>query len=252
MTVQIQHTMLPEGDKGFSIKKYTGDAPFDISQYYDNPFMSLSVCWRGFVATFAVKNNRLLLKDLRVFKETETPRVINGAKPKFVDFFDSKILSYKNIDLELDYTGKMLITKGDSQLGLHPKFNIASHKNITELVFSSGVLQEQEDLSELIEQFRETLYDHAKKECIEENSLKMLSELSSKAISKEKVTAEDKEKMKVFFQEAKKLILADKLSEVPKQITNHLFKNFKLKDAEFKEEFNQKFYLNYGYSPYDW
>ncbi|WP_298517049.1 hypothetical protein [uncultured Kordia sp.] len=244
MTVQIQHTILPEGDKGFSIKKYTGDAPFDISKYYDRPFMSFSACWRGFVATFTVKNNRLLLKDLRVFKETEAPRVIHDTKPKYVDFFDSKILSYKNINLELDYTGRMLITKGNLQFGLRPMFNIISHKNITELVFSSGILQEQEDLSELIEQFREAIYDHAKEEYKKGNLLKQIDVAS--------LDTKKKEELEILKHAYGKLILEENLIELPTQVIYPLFENFKLTDDSFKKEFNQRFYLNYGYSPYAW
>lgn len=252
MTVQIKHTIIPDEEEGFSVKKYSGNPPFDISPYFTEPFMSFSACWRGFVATFTIKNTRLLLKDLGVFKEIEKPKIINGVTPNFIDFFDSKIPYYENIGLELAYTGRMLITNGYIKLGLSPIFDIASHENITELVFSSGILQEKEDLSGLIERFREDLFDHAKEECNEENSLKMLSELSSKAKIKKKVTAEDKENIKVIFQESKKLILTEKLSEVPRQITHHLFKNFKFKDDEFKKEFNQRFDLNYGHSPYDW
>ncbi|EDP98291.1 hypothetical protein U8527_20055 [Kordia algicida OT-1] len=244
MTVQIQHTILPEENKGFSIRRYTGEAPFDISQYYKRPFISFSACWRGFVAIFKIQNNKLLLKDLRVFKETESPRIINGVKPKFVDFFDSKILSYENINLELDYTGRMQITKGYLQFGLRPKFNIASNENITELVFSSGVLQKQEDLSELIEQFREALYDHAKEEYKKGNLFKGIDIAS--------LNSKEQEELETLNQSYGKSILEEKLIELPRNIIYPLFENFKLTDDDFKKEFNQRFYLNYGYSAYDW
>jgi len=242
MTVQLRNSIFPIGDEGFSIDKYTGNAPFDISKYFERPFISFSACWRGYVATFGVEEHILVLKDLRVFKHVEKPKIINGIAPKFIDFLGSEIPYYENVGLELEYSGRMLITKGYKKLGLRTMFNIAENENISELVFSSGILEEYEDLSYLIDQFRETLYDHVKEEFTNGNLLKLLK--ISPSITK-KQEKEITEHLDVLISE-------EKLSELPELLVYPLFENFKLKDANFKRYFNQRFFLNYGHSAYDW
>jgi hypothetical protein len=247
MTRQIRDSIIPNenDDRSYSVRYYEGGRPFKFSDYFKEPFIFFTACWHRHVAHYKIVNNDLILDNLRVFKDTDTAPTINGVKPEFIEFFDSRIPVYRNLGMKMEYTGRIMVHSGYLSLGLRPIFEDVQVKNIYEYKFISGNLEQQKDLSWLTEQFRKELLEYAIEHC---ETDEMMNKLLGHAIRNKKNISEVKEMMK----EAKEMILSGNLGKLPKSFNYPLFVNFKLKDREFHKEFTKRLYQNYGFNGYDW
>jgi hypothetical protein len=81
-----------------------------------------TACWRGYVATYALKKGMLVLKKLYTNNgnniENEIPRINNklpeiSIRKGLIDEFKNTLrdFTYKNIDLKIQYTGSIVITR---------------------------------------------------------------------------------------------------------------------------------------------
>ncbi len=171
MTAQIEDLFRYQGIK-YSV---SGTSEGELDELFDPSLLALtpvgvwSDCLRGFQAVFAIVDSRLVLDTLHVNLfaggEDDEPQKglpINGVSPtgssgKY-DFFDNH---YVGIGYHLEYTGGLLLADGFIQdlyvhMGFHPAWK---YTNVVELVFETGVLQNEFDRSERMAELRQLLLD---------------------------------------------------------------------------------------------
>lgn len=123
------------------------------------PTEKTTACWRGYVAEFAILENRLVLKDLTTNngKRDVEPVVLNGISPFIIGSEKYQDWYYENINLEISYSGAILITDGFLReyyvhMGFQSPF---SYTKVVELIFEHGLLISTNDLSDVATKFRE-------------------------------------------------------------------------------------------------
>jgi hypothetical protein len=125
------------------------------------PEAKSTACWRGYVAEFAVSENQLVLKNLSTNNGNGKSPIptINGTEPLIVkpeglvpEYSKWLELLYKNVNLELHYSGAALLTdKFISDRYIHMGFQSPlSYEVVIELTFENGILQEKKDLSSVV------------------------------------------------------------------------------------------------------
>ncbi|MCE7748923.1 MAG: hypothetical protein GPJ51_11030 [Candidatus Heimdallarchaeota archaeon] len=151
MTGQIPDSFLYEGEV-YSLIGIEEEEPFSPLDYDIMPEMASTACWRGFVLYYKLDDNYLTLQDMQL--NTQEAKKINGVKPmKTKDMFK---FHYQDLNLKLDYTGKLLIARDFiDEMYVHMGFQrpIAFRK-VVELDFNNGELLSVNDLSEQMENRR--------------------------------------------------------------------------------------------------
>jgi len=133
--------------------------PFlDIEELGLHPGEYSTACYRGYVATFELDGNNLVLKDLITNnwgvgggRPSKSAPKINGVTPKMIDPIKNKgDLEYKNINLPIKYTGAVNLKDGFIQERyVHDGFQSPiSYKTVIELTFENGILKSEKDRSQ--------------------------------------------------------------------------------------------------------
>ncbi len=136
------------------------------------PLSVFSACWRGYFASFALIDNRLVLDalDVSLLKRTQGKGkppsylqllgpTINGVAPEGPPEGD-KVRAFNNhyrgLAYHLDYSGGLLLAEGFiRQLYVHMGFHPAwKYENVIELVFQNGRLVSESDKSSEIANVR--------------------------------------------------------------------------------------------------
>ncbi|MHA1218806.1 MAG: hypothetical protein ACTSO5_09005 [Candidatus Heimdallarchaeaceae archaeon] len=151
MTGQIPDSFLYEGEV-YSLIGIEEEEPFSPLDYDIIPEMASTACWRGFVLYYKLDNNYLILQDMQL--NTEEAKEIHGVKPKITkDMFK---FHYQDLNLQLDYSGKLLIARDFiDEMYVHMGFQrpIAFRK-VVELDLNNGELLSVNDLSDQMENRR--------------------------------------------------------------------------------------------------
>ncbi len=151
MTGQLPDSFLYE-DEVYSLISIADEEPFTPLDYDIIPQMASTACWRGFVLYYKLDNNSLILQDMQL--NTKEAKEINNIKPtKTKDMFR---FHYQDLNLKLDYSGKLLIARDFiDEMYVHMGFQrpIAFRK-VVELDFKNGELLSVNDLSEQMENRR--------------------------------------------------------------------------------------------------
>jgi hypothetical protein len=132
-----------------------------------NPRKFSTACYRGYVATFALYKNKLILKKLYTNNGNEIDREIPAINNKVPEISIRKGLidelkntlrdfTYTNINLKIQYTGSIIITKDFIQERyVHRGFQSPlSYNTVIQLTFNIGQLITEKDLSCLAESAR--------------------------------------------------------------------------------------------------
>lgn len=167
MTMQANDRFVYD-DKSYSISAIQFPKLFfDIHKIGIYPGATSSACWRGYVATFCLHENFLVLKALDTNNNNgrSVPVAINGIMPKVVKE-DGLIDKYKNsrewhycdVNLKIPYSGNILITDDFIHARyVHMGFQSPiSYRKVIELSFNDGELVDTKDISDLVAQIRET------------------------------------------------------------------------------------------------
>jgi hypothetical protein len=156
MTAQINDSFLFQ-DQKFSIVGVSDENLFHPAEYGKQPLPRITSCWRGYVATYAILDDKLVLSMLQVNLGREGPPVHN-VRPAFSTqgTFDN---IYRNIDLPVDFSGGMLVANGFIQslyvhMGFHPAWK---YETVLDLIFSQGTLLETRDVSRQMAEMREKM-----------------------------------------------------------------------------------------------
>ena len=155
MTGQISDGFRYQG-RDFDIARISDEKTwFKPSRLRLRPEAPTTACWRGFLAHFALADDRLVLDQLHVFlvgkdrAPTAGPS-IKGVKPKGPsaehDWFNNH---YLDLCYPLKYTGRLLLGAGFiSELYVHMGAQLPwKYEEVHELVFQEGVLVEAHDRS---------------------------------------------------------------------------------------------------------
>jgi hypothetical protein len=123
-----------------------------------------TACYRGYLATFAVKQDRLVLDQLRINLEDPdlggpAPPLVNGksaSRPDEEFFFN---FEYLDLDYHLEYSGGVLLADGFIEelyvhMGFHPAWK---YTTVKELTFEHGQLRQVKDVSATMAEFREDI-----------------------------------------------------------------------------------------------
>jgi hypothetical protein len=137
----------------------SGGLLFDPAEHGIELVADRTSCHRGFICTYAVKAQQLLLRDVGVCMDTTigTNALIRlfGKSPVVSDRSFPPVI-YRQLNVEIPYSGGLLLG-----LGLIPEFYLHmgfqpvwTYRKVHELVFQSGHLMEARDCSMAAEEFR--------------------------------------------------------------------------------------------------
>jgi hypothetical protein len=143
-------------------------------------------CKRGYVAIFSINNEKLVLNSLFTNNgfqiENEAP-LINGKLPKISipkDYNDTTWweFTYEDINLIMNYTGSILITKDFiDDMYVHLGFQSPISYNIViQLIFNDGNLISSKDLSDIAALMRKGKTKTAKKKMKEKNIVQWIDD----------------------------------------------------------------------------
>jgi hypothetical protein len=164
MTGQINDVIVINR-KGFSVVGVNGGELFTPESIGIMPIATMTACWRGYICEYKISYKKLLLDKLWLsFGEEEISEntnkfipqkgpPINGVNPYEGGEFNN---IYEKLNYEVDFTGGILAGRKFIQdLYVHMGFQSAwKYKNVFELIFIHGKVQEIRDVSEQVEQIR--------------------------------------------------------------------------------------------------
>jgi len=156
MTGQIPDKLI-YNKSSYSIVGLKGEglpSPLDFGL---NPISPHTANWRGFIMTYKIAENCLIVQEMNVTVKNlnENPPLINNINPE-TKKEGSVHLTYNNLKLKTDFTGKILIAKDfiDSMY-VHMGFQSPiSFKSVIELEISAGTLIKVTDFSEIMKKYR--------------------------------------------------------------------------------------------------
>lgn len=164
MTAQM-NDMFRYGNATHSISGISEGELFSPQTLEMHPQGRCSACWRGYLATYAVVDRRLVVADLSINLALDDDAVgptINGVTPTR-DTRESIIFDciYVDLNYHVEYTGGVLLTKGFIQelyvhMGFHPAWK---YKQVLELVFENGRLVQEFDRSAAMAEVRRRILD---------------------------------------------------------------------------------------------
>lgn len=173
MTTQISDIFKLD-NREYNVANINGNELFNIKDIGLEAFPCCSACWRGNLCKYALKNSQLILDELLVFFGdydnnnhiiSREGSLINGVQPVFrptldddyyieddMQFFNNK---YQNLDLEINFTGGILIASDWEFISWDYFIPAWQYKNALELVFDNGKLLSIQDVSQEMAEFRE-------------------------------------------------------------------------------------------------
>jgi hypothetical protein len=159
MTSQIADQVIFE-DEQYAITAIDGTGLFHPAEHgYEPRFLSTG-CYRGFVCTYAVVADRLLLRALELGSEAE-PAPFDGVRPQLVEY---EGWQYDGLNRPVAFTGRLLIGAGrpDVRPRLHMGFWPAwMFDQVRELTFRNGQLLTATDCSAELAAVRASVADLA-------------------------------------------------------------------------------------------
>lgn len=160
MTAQIGDKFIFRGDD-YSIVAISNPIQFDPKDYGLKPTPRSSACWKGYWCDYHISENGIMLKNLYVYSEDNCYPEINGIKPEAKEgkkkFQYMGHYLYKDLDMFMDYTGKILVGKGFMRdYYIHMGYQRAwAYEVLEELVFESGKLVRVIQHSEMAKKLRD-------------------------------------------------------------------------------------------------
>lgn len=111
-------------------------------------------CWRGYYATYSVKNDKLQLVNLTINDETRSYPDINGVQAEITPSRPERF--YRNIGVHLEFSGQLRLAKDFiKEMYIHMGYQTAHcFQTVYDLTFEKGVLVEALDRSEEVAALR--------------------------------------------------------------------------------------------------
>jgi len=166
MTAQMSDIARYQG-KDYALAGVRGEGMFSPEAHGLQPRGTCTACWRGYVCTYAVTDETLLLDQLainlgdpKIRDGTLRSPLLNGVERASGPghFFDSQ---YVNVGLVVAFSGGLLIARGFIKelyvhMGFHPAWK---YEEVHELLFDRGRLTKARDVSAMLREFRESMRD---------------------------------------------------------------------------------------------
>ena len=205
MTAQVGDRFIVKGDS-YSIVAISNPILFQPQDYGIVPAAICTACWNGYWCEYLISEQGIMLKNLYIHSQNNYYPAINGVEVKnkgnekrdYFLYMGHNL--YENINLFLEYTGKILMGKGFlNQYYIHMGYQRAwAYETLKELVFENGKLAEMVDHSEIARKLR----DKIEKE--QENKIE------KKEINKVKNAKEITNRIRTFVEESFSLEIKDK------------------------------------------
>lgn len=164
MTAQVSDIVVYK-ESEFSLVAFSDGEPFDPRENGYRPVMASTACYRGYVSKYAITEGTLVLSELRIsHQEDDLPVSQKKLPPNLNEVVASKSEQtffgrwlFQDVRLPLQYTGGIVIAKGFIRelyvhMGFHPAWK---YEEVYELVFESGKLVSESNLSDRMREVRE-------------------------------------------------------------------------------------------------
>lgn len=135
MTAQIEDKYL-FGDKEYTAVALSDPVGFDPRDYGLKPHFAATACYRGFWCDYSIEEDMLVLKNLYIYNRDGDYPAVNGREVSPQQFTEVKVSragvkgsksiveiplylghrKYENVDMVIDYTGRMLLASEDGEL----------------------------------------------------------------------------------------------------------------------------------------
>jgi hypothetical protein len=145
MTAQITDTFILH-DQEWELIGWQGEGLFDPEQFGMETAILHTACYRGFYATYEIRDAALLLRDL-VMREAHGHYVaINGVEP---ERDDNELCSYHGLAMSVPFTGRLRLARDFIEsLYVHMGYQKASaYSSVVDTRFEAGRLVELRDRS---------------------------------------------------------------------------------------------------------
>jgi len=164
VTWQIQDDFRYRGEE-YTLAAWSAGEPFSPARLGIRPNMASTACWRGYLSTYGLRNDQLVVAELRlqlVEDEVDWVRVpgpeINGVAPlEHAPGSDGFNNNYLGLDLPVDYDGGLIIGR-DYLEHYHSDLDLITlwkYREILELRFGRGRLTEVRDISAAVTSIQE-------------------------------------------------------------------------------------------------
>jgi hypothetical protein len=166
MTAQLHDQFIVEGES-HNVAGVSGDGLFDPEAYGLQPVSWNTACWRGYVATYALRDRRLVVRELELnlsmphqgASATVAAPLLNGVEARRSPEPYGFEYVYEDLGLLLPYNGGLLLARGFLDdlyvhMGFHPAWK---YRKVLELIFEEGRLIETHDVSKRIARLRKTM-----------------------------------------------------------------------------------------------
>ncbi|MEM3342433.1 MAG: hypothetical protein QW728_07040 [Thermoplasmata archaeon] len=163
MTAQFPDKFVLDGEV-FSIAGFRGDEKtlFNPTKHGLEPAPVCTACWRGYILTYSLSGDKLVLQDLEIGCSKDKYPALNGKSPLLRGQTEERMVlpaKYKDLNIFVSYSGSFLIGKGFIRelyvhMGFHPAWK---YETVIELTFKEGILVDKKDLSDVMKQKREEM-----------------------------------------------------------------------------------------------
>jgi hypothetical protein len=167
MTAQFSDTVIFE-ERHYALAGVNGEGLFEPQAHGFTPAGSCSACWRGYVCTYGLRTNQLVLEGLCINNgllegrsyQASPPPAFGGCltrpRDSLVKLFD---LEYSDVNLPIVFSGGILIgTEFIRELYVHGGFHPAwKFRRVHELIFHDGMLTEHRDVSNAVCALRKSI-----------------------------------------------------------------------------------------------
>lgn len=159
MTAQISDRMLIENEE-YDIVATNKEIDFDPRDYGLVPIAPHTACWRGYYIIYEIKKKKFYLKDLNVHDGDENYPKINGTKA--IEPEKGGFGIYKNVDLPLNYTGKILVgTDFIEKYYIHMGYQMPhSYEKLLLITIKNDEVIDEKDISDLAKKEREKIEEN--------------------------------------------------------------------------------------------
>jgi len=165
MTAQVGDRFIYKEDN-YSIVAISNPIQFNPLDYGIKPVACCTACWNGYWCEYYISKKGIMLQNLYINSENDYYPKINNVSPEREDKKSFQYMGhhlYKNLNIFIEYTGKILIGKGFiKKYYIHMGYQRAwAYEVLDELIFDKGELIKTVDHSEMAKKLRLELENKA-------------------------------------------------------------------------------------------
>ena len=167
MTAQVGDSFIYKGDD-YSIGAISEPIQFNPLEYGIKPVACCTACWNGYWCDYHISKEGIILENLYINAKDNYYPEINNVSPEREgkkSFLYMGHHLYKNINIFMEYTGKILIGKDFiNEYYIHMGYQRAwAYEVLEEVIFDKGKLIKTVDHSEMAKKLRLDLENKAER-----------------------------------------------------------------------------------------